>query len=108
MRCLWHEIRVDERTTVKASILASFDFIMTLFTPPAKAPVMIAAARERLVDCSTSLTFRRNVRKQHFSLGKWAVYSGPRAASRLLQVVGIRPITGGSRLSSVVALSVEA
>ena len=36
--------------TVSASILGSFDFVVALFTPPVTAPVMLAAAHERLAD----------------------------------------------------------
>ena len=47
--------------TVSASILGSFDFVVAFFTPPAKAPVMLAAARERLVDAPHGTSPHRRV-----------------------------------------------
>ena len=47
--------------TVSASILGSFDFVVALFTPPAKAPVMLAAAHERLADAPRGAAPHRSV-----------------------------------------------
>eukprot|EP00966_Prymnesium_polylepis_P037428 869015-Prymnesium_polylepis.1 len=44
---------------------------------PAGTPVVHSAEALTLRDmCSTSCTLTRNVRKQHFSLRKWAVSGG--------------------------------
>ena len=42
-------------------ILGSFDFVVALFTPPVTAPVMLAAAHERLADLPHGAAPHRSV-----------------------------------------------